>query len=153
MKNTGNLFARARKVMPGGVSSPVRAFRAVRGDPRFVARGSGALVTDTEGRTYVDFVGSWGPLILGHAHPAVVEAVTRAARDGLSFGATCAAEIELYGRGSKLVSGVDCAPCYKRVCPIGEVCMTDMRPELLESEALALIGRFFQAPEGKRARG
>jgi glutamate-1-semialdehyde 2,1-aminomutase len=95
MKNTGDLFARARKVMPGGVSSPVRAFRAVRGDPRFVARGSGALVTDTEGRTYVDFVGSWGPLILGHAHPAVVEAVTRAARDGLSFGATCAAEIEL----------------------------------------------------------
>ncbi|MCE9594147.1 MAG: glutamate-1-semialdehyde 2,1-aminomutase [Planctomycetes bacterium] len=81
--------------MPGGVSSPVRAFGGVRGEPPFVARGSGATITDVEGRTYVDLVCSWGPLILGHAHPAVVDAVLRAARDGLSFGATCAAEVEL----------------------------------------------------------
>lgn len=89
------LLERARRAMPGGVSSPVRAFGAVRGDPPFVARGSGAEIFDVEGRAYVDLLGSWGPLILGHAHPAVIEAVERAARDGLSFGATCPAEVEL----------------------------------------------------------
>ena len=89
------LLERARKAMPGGVSSPVRAFDAVGGRPPIVARAQGAEIVDTDGRSYVDFVGSWGPLILGHAHPAVVEAVQRAARDGLSFGATCEREIEL----------------------------------------------------------
>lgn len=82
------LFARAQQLMPGGVSSPVRAFRSVGGTPRYMARGEGALVTDEEGRTHVDFCMAWGPLVLGHAHPAVVEAVVRAARDGLAFG-TC----------------------------------------------------------------
>lgn len=89
------LLLRARAAMPGGVSSPVRAFGAVQGDPPFVARGSGCRLADRSGRDYVDLVGSWGPLILGHAHPAVVEAVERAARDGLTFGATCEAEVEL----------------------------------------------------------
>jgi glutamate-1-semialdehyde 2,1-aminomutase len=89
------LLERARAAMPGGVSSPVRAFGAVGGDPPIIARGRGAEITDTAGRTYVDLVQSFGPLILGHAHPAVVEAVARAARDGLTFGATCALEIEL----------------------------------------------------------
>ena len=93
-----SLLERARAAMPGGVSSPVRAFGAVRGDPPLIARGRGAEIIDVDGRTYVDLVGSWGPLILGHAHPAVVEAVCRAARDGLSFGATCAAEVELAER-------------------------------------------------------
>jgi glutamate-1-semialdehyde 2,1-aminomutase len=93
-----SLLERARAAMPGGVSSPVRAFGAVRGEPPFVSRGRGAEITDADGRTYVDLVGSWGPLILGHAHPAVVEAVCRAARDGLSFGATCEAEVELAER-------------------------------------------------------
>ncbi|HVS09445.1 MAG TPA: glutamate-1-semialdehyde 2,1-aminomutase [Planctomycetota bacterium] len=92
------LLERARAAMPGGVSSPVRAFGAVRGDPPFVASGRGGEITDVDGRTYVDLVGSWGPLILGHAHPAVVEAVCRVARDGLSFGATCEAEVELAER-------------------------------------------------------
>ena len=92
------LLERARACMPGGVSSPVRAFGSVEGEPPFLARGAGALVWDSEGREYVDLVGSWGPLILGHAHPAVIEAVTRAARDGLTFGATCAAEVELAER-------------------------------------------------------
>jgi len=92
------LLRRARAAMPGGVSSPVRAFGAVEGSPPFVARGAGAHVWDGDGRRYVDLVGSWGPLVLGHAHPAVVEAVRRAARDGLSFGATCAAEVELAER-------------------------------------------------------
>jgi glutamate-1-semialdehyde 2,1-aminomutase len=89
------LLARARAALPGGVDSPVRAFLSVGGDPPFVARGAGCRVWDSEGREYLDFVGSWGPLILGHAHPAVVEAVARTAIDGLSFGATCALEVEL----------------------------------------------------------
>lgn len=92
------LLDRARACMPGGVSSPVRAFGSVEGDPPFVARGAGPLLYDVDGREYVDLVCSWGPLILGHAHPAVVEAVSRAARDGLTFGATCAAEVELAER-------------------------------------------------------
>lgn len=93
-----NLLHRARAAMPGGVSSPVRAFGSVQGDPPFVVRGHGATLEDASGREYVDLVGSWGPLILGHAHPAVIDSVTRAARNGLSFGATCAAEVELAER-------------------------------------------------------
>jgi glutamate-1-semialdehyde 2,1-aminomutase len=84
--------------MPGGVSSPVRAFGAVGGTPRFAARGEGAYVEDADGRRYLDLVGSWGPLILGHAHPEVVEAIVRAARDGTSFGAPTEAESELAER-------------------------------------------------------
>jgi glutamate-1-semialdehyde 2,1-aminomutase len=89
------LFDRARGIIPGGVNSPVRAFGAVGGTPRFMVEGSGPWITDADGRRYVDLVGSWGPLILGHAHPAVVEAVTAAARRGLSFGAPTAAEVDL----------------------------------------------------------
>lgn len=88
-------MARAEKVMPGGVSSPVRAFRAVGGTPPVLRSGSGATVTDVDGRSYVDFVGSWGPLILGHAHPEVTDAVAAAARRGTSFGAPGELEIEL----------------------------------------------------------
>ena len=88
-------FARAQHVLPGGVSSPVRAFGAVGGTPPVIASASGAEITDVDGRTYLDFVGSWGPLILGHAHPDVVEAVSTAAGQGMSFGAPCRAEIEL----------------------------------------------------------
>src|SRR6185437_3269017 len=89
------LFARATAVTPGGVNSPVRAFRAVGGTPRFMAAGKGPYLTDADGREYVDLVGSWGPMILGHAHPAVVEAVREAASHGLSFGTPSAGEIEL----------------------------------------------------------
>ena len=92
------LYARACRVIPGGVSSPVRAFRAVGGTPRFIARGAGASVFDADGRRYVDFVGSWGPLILGHAHPEVVAAVTDACAHGTTFGAPCAGEVELAER-------------------------------------------------------
>ncbi|MSR62231.1 MAG: glutamate-1-semialdehyde 2,1-aminomutase [Planctomycetes bacterium] len=91
-------WQRAERAMPGGVSSPVRAFRAVGGAPPVIARAHGAEIVDTDGRSYIDLVGSWGPLILGHAHPAVIEAVTRAARDGLTFGATCRGEVELAER-------------------------------------------------------
>jgi len=89
------LFAAAQRVIPGGVNSPVRAFRAVGGTPRFFTRGSGARVWDADGKAYIDYVGSWGPLILGHAHPTVVQAVQQAAAQGLSFGAPTAAEVEL----------------------------------------------------------
>jgi len=88
-------FDRARAVAPGGVNSPVRAFRAVGGTPRFMASGSGAFLTDVDGRTYVDLVGSWGPMILGHAHPQVVAAVESAVARGLSFGTPGPAEVEL----------------------------------------------------------
>ncbi len=89
------LFTTAQRVIPGGVNSPVRAFRAVGGTPRFFERGSGARMWDADGKSYIDYVGSWGPLIVGHAHPAVVSAVQQAAALGLSFGAPTAAEVEL----------------------------------------------------------
>jgi glutamate-1-semialdehyde 2,1-aminomutase len=88
-------FDRARAVAPGGVNSPVRAFRAVGGTPRFMVSGSGPWITDVDGRTYVDLVGSWGPMILGHAHPQVTAAVQQAASRGLSFGTPGPAEVEL----------------------------------------------------------
>ena len=92
---SAELFARAQKVIPGGVNSPVRAFRAVGGTPRFMVAGQGPYLTDADGKTYVDLVASWGPMILGHAHPAVVEAVRQAAGHGLSFGAPTLGEVEL----------------------------------------------------------
>ena len=95
---SGQLYARACAVIPGGVSSPVRAFRAVGGTPLFIARGEGARVTDADGRSYLDLVCSWGPLIAGHAHPEVISAVSAAAARGMSFGAPCAAEVELAER-------------------------------------------------------
>jgi glutamate-1-semialdehyde 2,1-aminomutase len=101
-----DLFARAQRVIPGGVNSPVRAFKAVGGTPRFIARAQGARVWDADGGAYVDYLGSWGPMIAGHAHPAVVEAVTRAARDGTSYGAPCAAEVELAERVTRLVPSI-----------------------------------------------
>ncbi len=94
-KTNAGLFARAQKVIPGGVNSPVRAFRAVGGTPRFIARAHGAYMVDAEGKRYIDYIGSWGPMILGHGHPAVLEAVKKAAADGFSFGAPTEREIEL----------------------------------------------------------
>ncbi len=95
LDNSERLFARARRLIPGGVNSPVRSFGAVGGTPPFIDSGSGARVRDVDGNEYLDFVGSWGPLVLGHAHPAVVEAVQRAAADGTSFGAPTERELEL----------------------------------------------------------
>ena len=89
------LFERARRKIPGGVNSPVRAWKAVGGSPRFIARGSGPRIYDVDGQAYVDLVCSWGPLILGHAHPQVVAAVERALRSGTSFGAPTEGEVEL----------------------------------------------------------
>ena len=90
-----SLMARARQVIPGGVNSPVRAFRAVGGTPRFVQRAHGAYFWDANGTRYIDYIGSWGPMILGHGHPAVLEAVQKAATEGFSFGAPTEREIEL----------------------------------------------------------
>lgn len=95
MTTNDELFARAQAVIPGGVDSPVRAYGSVGGTPRFLTSASGAYVTDAEGRRYIDLVASWGPALLGHAHPEVVEAVVRAAARGLSFGAPTPAEAEL----------------------------------------------------------
>jgi glutamate-1-semialdehyde 2,1-aminomutase len=92
------LYERAIRVIPGGVSSPVRAFRAVGGTPRFVARGAGSRLTDADNNTYLDLVNSWGALILGHAHPAVVKAITDAATNGTTYGAPCQGEVELAER-------------------------------------------------------
>jgi glutamate-1-semialdehyde 2,1-aminomutase len=89
------LFERARRVIPGGVNSPVRAFKAVGGTPRFVARAEGPYFWDANGQRYIDYIGSWGPMILGHGHPAVLEAVQKAALDGFSFGAPTEREVEL----------------------------------------------------------
>jgi glutamate-1-semialdehyde 2,1-aminomutase len=94
-QRSSQLFRRARRVIPGGVNSPVRAYRAVGGTPPFLVRGKGARVWDADGNEYVDYVGSWGPLILGHAHPAVLRAVRAAADAGTSFGAPTQLEVEL----------------------------------------------------------
>ena len=91
---SARLFAEACAVIPGGVNSPVRAFNSVGGTPRYITSAQGCRLTDADGNTYVDLVCSWGPMILGHAHPAVVEAVQRAAASGLSFGAPPAAATE-----------------------------------------------------------
>ena len=101
------LFERARKVIPGGVNSPVRAFRAVGGTPRFVKRAEGAYFWDANGKKYIDYIGSWGPMILGHGHPAVLEAVQKAALDGFSFGAPTEREVELVEALLKLVPSMD----------------------------------------------
>jgi glutamate-1-semialdehyde 2,1-aminomutase len=101
------LFERAQRVIPGGVNSPVRAFRAVGGTPRFITRAQGPHFWDAEGKRYIDYIGSWGPMILGHGHPAVLEAVHRAVDEGLSYGAPTEREIELAEAIVALVPGLE----------------------------------------------
>ena len=101
------LFERAKLVIPGGVNSPVRAFKAVGGTPRFVKRAQGAYFWDANDKKYIDFIGSWGPMILGHGHPAVLEAVQKAALDGFSFGAPTEREVELAEEIIKLVPSIE----------------------------------------------
>jgi len=97
------IFERAKQLIPGGVNSPVRAFAAVGGEPFFVQRAEGAWLTDVDGNRYIDYVGSWGPMIAGHNHPAVLEAVQRAAREGLSFGAPNPLEVTMAETIARLV--------------------------------------------------
>ncbi|GBF30393.1 glutamate-1-semialdehyde 2,1-aminomutase [bacterium MnTg04] len=101
------LFSQAKKYIPGGVNSPVRSFASVGGEPVFISKALGSRVTDSNGREYIDYVGSWGPMILGHAHPKVIQAVTERARLGLSFGAPTEIETELAELVCRLVPSVE----------------------------------------------
>ena len=107
MTTNHDLFARAQKLLPGGVNSPVRAFRSVGGEPFFTERADGAYLWDVEGKRYIDYVGSWGPMIVGHNHPTVREAVERAIRNGLSFGTPCPAEVTMAETIVSLIPSVD----------------------------------------------
>ncbi|MDB5964153.1 MAG: hemL [Polaromonas sp.] len=101
------LFERAKRLIPGGVNSPVRAFKAVGGTPRFVQRAQGAYFWDADGKRYIDYIGSWGPMILGHGHPAVVEAVQQALLEGFSYGAPTEREVDLAEEIVRLVPSID----------------------------------------------
>lgn len=107
MNSSKDLITRARVHIPGGVNSPVRAFNGVGGDPIFFERAEGACLFDVDGRSYIDYIGSWGPMITGHAHPDIVSAVQEAASKGLSFGAPCPAEVEMAERLCSIVPGMD----------------------------------------------
>src|SRR5688572_24914023 len=107
MTQSEELFSRAQKVIPGGVSSPVRAFKAVGGSPLFIRKAEGSRMWDADGRAYIDYVGSWGPMILGHAWPPVVDAITEAAKRGTSYGAPCALEVELAERVVRMVPSIE----------------------------------------------
>lgn len=124
MTSSQEWFNRAQNVIPGGVSSPVRAFRSVGGTPPYVARAHGSRITDVEGKSYVDLVGAWGPAILGHAHPDVVAAVTAAARDSFSFGAPCPSEVEL---AEAIVNRVDAIEKVRFTNSGTEAVMTALR--------------------------
>ncbi|MDE4011710.1 glutamate-1-semialdehyde 2,1-aminomutase [Glaesserella parasuis] len=107
MTTSQSLFENAQRVIPGGVNSPVRAFKGVGGTPVFIDSAKGAYITDSEGKRYIDYVGSWGPMVLGHNHPAIIEAVLKAVPNGLSFGAPTAIEIELAELVCKLVPSIE----------------------------------------------
>ena len=109
MTRSETLFHQASQIIPGGVNSPVRAFKSVGGTPPFIDRAKGALLTDVDGNTYIDYVGSWGPMIVGHAHPEVVEAIQSAAAKGASFGAPTEREVQL---AEKII---DCVPSLQMV--------------------------------------
>ncbi|MGZ3238470.1 MAG: glutamate-1-semialdehyde 2,1-aminomutase [Burkholderiaceae bacterium] len=105
--NNDTLFSRAQRTTPGGVNSPVRAFRSVGGTPRFITRAEGPYFWDADGKRYIDYIGSWGPAIVGHAHPVVVKAVQEAAARGLSFGAPTEGEIEMAEEICRLVPSIE----------------------------------------------
>jgi glutamate-1-semialdehyde 2,1-aminomutase len=107
MTRSQQLFETASKVIPGGVNSPVRAFKGVGGTPIFFKEGKGAYITDEDGKSYVDYIGSWGPMILGHGHPAVLEAIHKQVDIGLSFGAPTAIEIEAAEKVCQLVPSIE----------------------------------------------
>ena len=107
MTTSHELFELAQRHIPGGVNSPVRAFKGVGGDPVFIDHANGAYIYDSEGRRYIDYVGSWGPMILGHAHPEVIEAVIEASRKGLSFGAPTELEVRIADKVCELVPSMD----------------------------------------------
>lgn len=107
MSKSEQLFEKAQKVIPGGVNSPVRAFKGVGGTPVFIEKAKGAYITDSDGKRYIDYVGSWGPMVLGHNHPAIIDAVLKAVPNGLSFGAPTESEITLAELVCKLVPSIE----------------------------------------------
>ncbi len=123
-QTSATLFEEAQKYIPGGVNSPVRAFKAVGGKPLFINRGKGAYIWDADDNRFIDYVGSWGPLILGHAHPLVVNSICRAAERGLSFGATTEGEIEL---AKMIVSAVPSIEMVRLVSSGTEAVMSAIR--------------------------
>ncbi|MDI6828621.1 MAG: glutamate-1-semialdehyde 2,1-aminomutase [Armatimonadota bacterium] len=123
-QTSATLFEEAQKYIPGGVNSPVRAFKAVGGKPLFISRGKGAYIWDADDNRFIDYVGSWGPLILGHAHPLVVNSICRAAERGLSFGATTEGEIEL---AKMIVSAVPSIEMVRLVSSGTEAVMSAIR--------------------------
>lgn len=124
IKRSQDLYEEAMRVIPGGVDSPVRAFKAVGGTPLFIARGEGPLIFDVDGHEYVDYVGSWGPLIFGHAYPPVIAAIERAARMGTSFGASTALEVEL---AELIVEAMPSIELVRFVNSGTEACMSALR--------------------------
>ncbi len=126
MQNTKSheLFQAAKQIIPGGVNSPVRAFKAVGGEPRFIASAKGAYLTDVDDNELIDYVGSWGPMILGHAHPAVIQAVVDTAKNGLSFGAPCEYEVLL---AKEICARVDSIEKVRMVSSGTEATMTAIR--------------------------
>jgi glutamate-1-semialdehyde 2,1-aminomutase len=119
-----SLFSQAQKVIPGGVNSPVRAFRSVGGTPIFIREAAGAKIIDTDGNEYIDYVASWGPMILGHSHPEVVAAIRDAAGRGTSYGAPTALEI---GMAERLVSAFPSIEMVRMVSSGTEATMTAIR--------------------------
>jgi len=124
MTNSESLFQQAATVIPGGVNSPVRAFNGVGGTPPFIDRAEGAYLIDVDGNRYVDYVGSWGPMICGHAHPEVIAAVSATAAKGLSFGAPCALEVELAQRICDIMPNID---LVRMTCSGTEATMSAIR--------------------------
>jgi glutamate-1-semialdehyde 2,1-aminomutase len=124
MTKSESLFQQANTVIPGGVNSPVRAFNGVGGTPPFIDRAEGAYLFDVDGNRYIDYVGSWGPMICGHAHPEIIAAVTETVSKGLSFGAPCALEVELAQRICDIMSNID---LVRMTCSGTEATMSAIR--------------------------
>src|SRR4029450_3894484 len=124
MSQSEELFARALRLMPGGVSSPVRAFKAVGGTPLFIRKAEGSRVWDADGKAYIDYLGSWGPMILGHAYPPVLEALRLAAARGTSYGAPHVGEVELADRVTRLFPSIE---RVRFVCSGTEATMSAVR--------------------------
>ena len=118
------LLARAEKIIPGGVNSPVRAFRSVGGQPVFISKAEGAYLFGADGTKYTDYVGSWGPMILGHAHPAIVEAIVAAARNGTSYGAPTELEVKFAEKVIELYPSIE---MMRAVSSGTEACMAALR--------------------------
>ncbi len=124
MNKSESLFQQACKVIPGGVNSPVRAFNGVGGTPPFIERAEGAYLIDVDGNRYIDYVGSWGPMICGHAHPEIIATVTETVARGLSFGAPCALEVELAQRICEIMPNID---LVRMTCSGTEATMSAIR--------------------------